>query len=569
MKPLDATDPAAVGGYPVLARLGAGGMGQVYLSRTTSGRPLALKTVRPDLAEAPDFEARFAREVRNSDLVRSPFTVSVIDYSPPGHRPQWLATEYVAAPSLADWVVAHGPLPAVTARALAGELAAALAAVHDCSLAHRDVKPSNVLLARERPMLIDFGIARAADDSRHTQSGGVIGSPGYLAPEQVSRGIVTEAGDVFSLGCVLVFAATGRSPFQHPEEEVSAASLLYRIVHEQAHTGALPPELLPVVMRCLAKLPEERPTSKELTELLPRRSGPSWKQSLPPGLDVELAAREAEVSRLVPAPVATTAPPPPIRATAPPPVPGTVPPIPATAPPPVPGTVPPRPAELHPIGAFGPPPSRDARTLDGGGAPPGTTGTGRPTARASRGWWTAAAAAAVAVVSLVAWWQPFLGRDDHPDPDRKGGGHPSPSTSETVRALPQKWAGVWTGTGPGNPRADGQLAPRTTSFKVTLTLHTASVGELAGKQVSNVTEAGTGREVGCTEALELRGVRGATATLEAVTSHPTDRSASLLSCEKGHVYVVELSADDTISLGEEGAQSAGAPSRLHRGRDTG
>ncbi|MFI2763612.1 serine/threonine-protein kinase [Streptomyces echinatus] len=553
MRPVEATDPAAVGGYPILARLGAGGMGQVYLSRTTAGRPLALKTVRPDLAEAPDFEARFAREVRNSDHVRSPFTVSVIDFSPPGHRPQWLATEYVPAPALAEWVAAHGPLPPVTLRALAGELAAAVAAVHACSLTHRDIKPSNILLGREQPMLIDFGIARAADDSRHTHSGGVIGSPGYLAPEQISRGIVTEAGDVFSFGCVLVFAATGRSPFQHPGEEVSAASLLYRIVHEPAHLGALPPELLPVVRRCLAKQPEQRPTSRELTDLLPRRSGSAWSQTLPPGLHDELATREAEVARLVTAPTvmaptAATVPPPPARTATPPPVGGTAPSLAAAA---------------GPGGVFGPPPSPGPRPSGLMGVSSAAIGTRQPATSTSRTWWIAAAAAATVVAALVALLHPFDGREDRGRTDTKEGGRPTPSISATVSTLPPRWTGVWIGTGPGNPRADGRLTPRTTSFRVTLTLHTAAVGELAGKQVSNVTEADTEREVGCTEALELRGVRGTTVTLEAVTSHPTDRSASLLTCEKGHVYVVELSDDNVMNLGEEGAQSAGAPSRLH------
>ncbi|MEU2062370.1 protein kinase [Streptomyces sp. NPDC013455] len=575
-------DPAAVGGYPILARLGAGGMGQVYLSRTTAGRPLALKTVRPDLAEAPDFEARFAREVRNSDLVRSPFTVSVIDFSPPGHRPQWLATEYVPAPSLADWVVAHGPLPSVSLRALAGELAAAVAAVHACSLAHRDIKPSNILLGRQRPMLIDFGIARAAEDSRHTHSGGVVGSPGYLAPEQVSRGVVTEAGDVFSLGCVLVFAATGRSPFQHPGEEVSAASLLYRIVHEQAQLEGLPAELLPVVRRCLAKQPEQRPDSSELTDLLPCRSGLVWKQALPPGLGDELAAREAEVARLITSPIApapiTTAPiaPAPI-ATAPtgmaaPAAPGrtaTPPSADDTAPPPTGHTAPPPVADAGPAGVFGPPPCPTPGPSGLTGVPAATTGAKPSRTSTSRTWWIAAAAAAAALtVTLVGVLYPFDGHDDQAGPDTKDAGRPTSSASATVPTLPREWTGVWTGTGPGNPHADGRLVPATTSFKVTLTLHTAAVGELAGKQVSNVTEAGTEREVGCTEALELRGVRGTTVTLEAVTSHPTDRSSSTLTCEKGHVYVVELSDEDTMALGEEGAQSAGAPSRLHRGPGT-
>ncbi|WP_190016793.1 serine/threonine-protein kinase [Streptomyces lucensis] len=559
MEPLQATDPVAVGGYPLLARLGAGGMGQVYLSRTPAGRPLALKTVRADLAAAPDFEPRFTREIRNSDRVRSPFTVSVVDHSPPGHRPQWLATEYVAAPSLAEWVTVHGPLPPPMVRALAGELAAALAAVHACSLAHRDVKPSNILLGRERPMLIDFGIARAADDSRLTHSGGVIGSPGYLAPEQISHGVVTEAGDVFSFACVVVFAAAGRSPFQHPGEDVSAASLLYRIVHEQPHVEGVPPELLTVVTRCLAKEREQRPTGKELTELLTRRPAPDWSRALPAGLGHELAARQADVSRLVaalPVPAAPAA----LTDIA--------------GPPPTAGPVPP-PSAHRPSGAFGPPPPLGASTTAPDDPPGGGTDSAPSSAREPRILWTAVAVVPV-VALVIALLHPF-------GSDREGGGagtgaegggrspaSSSPASSSPAAAtLPVKWAGVWAGRGPGNPRADGRLAPRTTAFEVTLTLHPAAVGELAGKQVSNVTEAGTGREVGCTEALELRGVRGTTATFEAVTSHPTDRAATLLTCEKGHVYVVKLTDGDTLSLGEEGAQSAGAPSLLRRAETTG
>ncbi|RMB79341.1 serine/threonine-protein kinase, partial [Streptomyces shenzhenensis] len=197
------------GGYPLLGRLGAGGMGQVFLSRTGSGRLLALKTIRDDLSSEPGFEERFAREIRNSDRVRSPWTVTVVDYSAPGRRPQWLATEYVPAPSLAEWVTAHGPLPRTALLSLAGELCGAVQAVHQAGLAHRDIKPGNVLLARDRPRLIDFGVARAADDSRHTRLGVSVGSPGFLAPDQAVGGVAAEPADVFSLAALLVHAATG------------------------------------------------------------------------------------------------------------------------------------------------------------------------------------------------------------------------------------------------------------------------------------------------------------------------------------------------------------------------
>lgn len=604
MEPLESTDPATIGGYPLLARLGAGGMGQVYLSRTPTGRPLALKTVRPDLTAAPDFERRFAREIRTSDRVRSPWTVSVVDFSPSGHRPLWLATEYVAAPALSDWVAGHGPLPPAALRTLAAELAAALAAVHACGLTHRDVKPSNVLLGRDRPMLIDFGIARAADDSRHTSTGGVIGSPGYLAPEQAAGGAVTEAGDVFSLGAVLVFAATGTGPFEYPGEQPSAASLLYRIVHEPPRLDGVPAELAPLIRDCLAKRPEDRPDSAELADRLRRgraagdprtaahEGGPAsvagtWKGSLPPGLGADLAAREEDVAHRCAVPqhgqgqAASDA----VRSA------GGRPPVPATA---GVGSLPPSLDHATPATPYAPPPDTpapygrpipDAPTPYGLFAPgtaqpsgpfaPGTAGPAgfgphdasplhREGGARRRVRWTVAGSvlAVAALVTGVLLGNPF-GKETAGE-----GSTASPAPSSSAPALSAAWAGVWTGTGPGNPDADGRQHPRTESFTVTLTLHTAEAGELAGKQVSNIKEAGTGREVGCTEALELRSVRGTTATFVAAASHATNRSDTSLQCESGHLYVVQLTAADTISLGDEGSQSAGAPTALHRSRGT-
>ncbi|MEV6613151.1 protein kinase [Streptomyces sp. NPDC051051] len=593
MQSLESTDPATIGGYPLLARLGAGGMGQVYLSRTPTGRPLALKTVRPDLTAAPDFERRFAREIRTSDRVRSPWTVSVVDFSPPGHRPLWLATEYVAAPALSNWVAGHGPLPPAALRALAAELAAALAAVHACGLTHRDVKPSNVLLGRDRPMLIDFGIARAADDPRHTSTGGVIGSPGYLAPEQAAGGAVTEAGDIFSLGAVLVFAATGTGPFEHPGEQPSAASLLYRIVHEPPRLDGVPAELAPLIRDCLAKRPEDRPHSAELAARLRRgraaddprsaahERGPApaadaWKDALPPGLGADLATREEEGAHRcavpqhgqgqAPSDAVTSAggrPPAPTTAGAvslTPSLDHAIPAAPYSTPPDTPapyGRA--APDTLTPYGPFAPGTAGPAGCGPHGACTPHREGGARRRVR-----WTVAGSvlAVAALVTGVLLWNPF-GKEAAGE-----GSTVSPPPSSSAPALSAAWAGVWTGTGPGNPDADGQQHPRTESFTVTLTLHTAEVGELAGKQVSNIKEAGTGREVGCTEALELRSVRGTTATFVAATSHATNRSDTSLQCESGHLYVVQLTAADTISLGDEGSQSAGAPTALHHSRGT-
>ncbi|MGW1780011.1 protein kinase domain-containing protein [Streptomyces sp. NPDC002143] len=301
MKNLQPSDPTSIGGYPLLGRLGAGGMGQVFLSRTGSGRLLALKTIRDDLSSEPGFEERFAREIRNSDRVRSPWTVTVVDYSAPGQSPQWLATEYVPAPSLAEWVAAHGPLPRTALLSLAAELCAAVQAVHQAGLAHRDVKPGNVLLARDRPRLIDFGVARAADDSRHTRLGVSVGSPGFLAPDQAVGSVAAEPADVFSLAAVLVYAATGRGPFSRAGEQVPAATLLYRVVHEEPDLAGVPPELTPLLTACLAKDPAERPTAARLSGWLEERGGRTgrWPEECPGDLSGQLTESEQATRTLV------------------------------------------------------------------------------------------------------------------------------------------------------------------------------------------------------------------------------------------------------------------------------
>ncbi|MFE7773318.1 serine/threonine-protein kinase [Streptomyces sp. NPDC057445] len=525
MELLDGSDPGAIGGYPLLALLGEGGMGRVYLSRTVSGRPLALKTVRAEFGREPGFEERFAREIRNSDRVRSPWTTAVVDYSPVGQRPQWLATEYVAAPSLAEWVQRYGPLPERSVLALAAELSGALGAVHGAGLAHRDVKPSNVLLGRRSPLLIDFGIARAAEDSRHTMTGGVIGSPGYLAPEQAAAGGSGAPGDVFSMAAVLVYAATGLGPFSHPDEEVSAAALLYRIVHEEPKLDGVPAALVSLLRSCLAKEPQQRPTVGAAGALLERLGGRTgtWPQLLPEALERELAVREEEAHALVSAAVQ------PLSV----------------------ADVPRRP-EVGPAARTA---SDGARTA----APPAAGSLRRwlsgRTGRAVAG--TIAVALIAAAGTLVVQ---HLSGNDASGNDASGG---TPSPSSTAASLPASWAGTWAGTGPGTPTADGITQARTDRFAVTLTLHPALRGELTGKQVSKVAEVGTGRELGCTEALQLREVRRTSMVFEAVTSHPTDQSAAV-SCPKGNIYVVTMTGRDTLDLGDEGAQSAGAPSSLAR-----
>ncbi len=518
-------DLPEIGGYRLLARLGEGGMGEVFLARTPSGRPLALKTVHRELSLEPDFAERFAREIRTNDRVRSAWTVSVVDFSAPGVLPQWLATEYIAAPSLGDWVHRHGPLTAPAVRCLARELSSALVAVRAAGVVHRDIKPANVLLGPERPFLIDFGIARAVRDPRHTRTGAVIGTPGFLAPEQATGAVAGAPADVFSLAAVLVYAATGRSPFLAGAEELQLPALLYRIVHDEPLLDGVPEALLPLVRECLAKDPGRRPTAEEVRARL-GATEEDWSTAAPAALVADAGHREAELTRLL------TVPQPPAYAPA---GPGTSP----VATPQSPALLPPA-APVPPATAPGAPlPAR--RPLVVGAA---------------------VGAAALAAVVTLAIRLPGGGDD--------GGKATPPAASLTpsvpassAAALPASWAGTWSGVGPGTPDADGITRARTGEFAVTVTLQAGAAGEIVGRQVSDVKELSSGRNLGCTEALELRQIKGNTAVLAAATSHPTDRSASF-DCPRGNLYVLTLDQPDRLTLQSEGAQSAGAPAALTR-----
>ncbi|MEU3191605.1 serine/threonine-protein kinase [Streptomyces sp. NPDC006992] len=261
---LEAGDPRQVGRYRIVARLGAGGMGRVFLGRSPGGRVLAVKVVRAELAEDAGFRQRFAREVATARRVTGVFTASVVDADLEG-SPAWLASEYVPGMSLGEAIAGHGAWPEPAVLALGAGLAEALEAIHEAGVVHRDLKPSNVLLASDGPRVIDFGISMTDEVSGLTQTGMVIGTPGFMAPEQLATGgQVSPASDVFSLGAVLSFAATGSSPFGTGAPH----ALYYRIVHEQPCLYALPPVLGAVVARCLAKEPAERPAVPALLEEL-------------------------------------------------------------------------------------------------------------------------------------------------------------------------------------------------------------------------------------------------------------------------------------------------------------
>jgi len=263
LEELRSGDPQQLGPYRLLGRLGGGGMGRVFLGRSPGGRLVAVKVIRVELAGSADFRERFAREVAAARKVGGSFTAPVVDASMDDPVP-WLATAYVRGPSLEEAVARHGPLDAESVLALAAGLAEGLGAIHAAGVVHRDLKPSNVLLAEDGPRVIDFGISRAGEATALTRTGLVIGSPGFMSPEQAEGREVGPASDVFSLGAVLVFAATGEGPFGSG----STAAMVYRIVYGQPQTSQLPPEIRSLAERCLAKDPQERPaTGQILVEL--------------------------------------------------------------------------------------------------------------------------------------------------------------------------------------------------------------------------------------------------------------------------------------------------------------
>ncbi|MGW1274381.1 protein kinase domain-containing protein, partial [Streptomyces sp. NPDC002491] len=272
MEPLRSSDPAHIADHRLLGRLGAGGMGVVYLARTPGGALVALKVLLAEYAEEPGFKERFRREVEVARRVDSPWAVPLVDADADADAP-WLATAFVPGPSLGEAVAGYGPLSEAGVRLLGARLAEALGEVHRAGLVHRDLKPGNVLIAHDGPRLIDFGIARAPEDTALTATGLVVGTPGYLSPEQATGpggDGIGPASDVFSLGCVLAFAATGRAPFGSGAVD----ALLYRAAHDPADVDGIPAGLREVVEACLEKDPARRPDAAELVRRLTTGSEP-------------------------------------------------------------------------------------------------------------------------------------------------------------------------------------------------------------------------------------------------------------------------------------------------------
>ncbi|UPT40413.1 serine/threonine-protein kinase [Streptomyces sp. WAC00303] len=276
-QPLKADDPAVVGGYRLAAVLGAGGMGKVYLSYTPGGRPLAIKVIRAEFSEDPEFRRRFQQEVRAAQRVQGLYTAPVIDSDTEGAQP-WLATAYVPGPSLAHAVARHGRLPLRSVLLLTVGVAEALGVIHGAGIVHRDLKPANVLLAADGPRVIDFGIARAADTTALTGTGVSVGTPAFMSPEQAAVGTVTPATDVFALGQIAAYAAIGAPAYG----DGPSHAVLYRIVHEDPDLSRLPDALRPLVTRCLSRDPADRPTLTDIIRMCheispePLRQGEDW-----------------------------------------------------------------------------------------------------------------------------------------------------------------------------------------------------------------------------------------------------------------------------------------------------
>ncbi|MFI8320064.1 serine/threonine-protein kinase [Streptomyces sp. NPDC085529] len=277
-------DPAHIGHHVLLGRLGAGGMGQVYLARTPGGDLVALKVIRDEITGHPEALARFRREVATVRTVRSPHTAQLVDASL-DEAPYWLATEYIPGPTLRQRIGAEGPLDAATARSLFEALAVALAGVHAYGITHRDLKPQNVILAADGPRLIDFGIARGPDDTALTRTGAAPGTPGFTAPEVLLRNETSAPADVFALGATMAYALTGRPPFG----DGLAEAVSYRAVHEDidlAEVGDGDPQLVALIRACVAKDPADRPDAAEVIDRCRRAGGaPLPPTRLDPGPD--------------------------------------------------------------------------------------------------------------------------------------------------------------------------------------------------------------------------------------------------------------------------------------------
>lgn len=441
MENLRPGDPTQVGDYRLLRRLGAGGMGQVYLGRSPRGRTVAVKLVHAQLAYDAEFRRRFRAEVAAARRVGGQWTAPVLDADTEADTP-WVATGYVAGPTLHEAVTGIcGPLPEQSVWHLAAGLARALQSIHACGLVHRDLKPSNVMLTVNGPRVIDFGVARAADASVLTRTGAMVGSPGFMSPEQILGAEITGLSDVFSLGLVLVFAATGRQAFGGPDS--GAHAVMLRVTENEPDLAGLSEPLAAFVTRCLAKRPEDRLPLADIVAMSEAATADADSAAWLPG------ALMAELGRHAAGLLDLEEPPPPTRVDTPPagragdPVHA----LPTAhgrpVPPPPPGT--PTPVPMPPVPTPAPTPLPTPRMTVAtppmppvpGGYPPG----GRRPRRISPALLATAAVAAVLAV-VLAVKLPGLGAND----DRTGSGASgaAPST-RSPKVSAADYEGKWTG----------------------------------------------------------------------------------------------------------------------------
>jgi serine/threonine protein kinase len=312
MDALQPGDPRQVGAYRLIGRLGEGGMGQVYLGVSPGGKKVAVKVVRASLTDETEYRQRFEREVRAARQVGGFHTAVVVD-ADPAASPPWMATDYVPGPSLQDMLMERGPLALPAATALGAALAEGLAGIHDAGLVHRDLKPGNIIMAANGPKIIDFGIALPTSETRMTRTNMVLGTYTFMSPEQFRAERATPASDVFALGCVLAYAATGLPPFDAP----ALHQVMYRVLTGDPTLDGIPPSrLLGVVRACLAKEPERRPSPRDVLEAL--RDNPTLVFQLEDPLAIPLADEPGGV-------VAIPEPPGPAAPGPQPPAPGPVP----------------------------------------------------------------------------------------------------------------------------------------------------------------------------------------------------------------------------------------------------
>jgi len=312
MDSLTAADPRTVGEFRLIARLGAGGMGQVFLASSLAGRIVAVKVIHPQLCQDTEFIRRFRHEAEAAQKVSGWYTAPVVAVGVTDNPP-WLATAFVPGPSLEDIVGRYGALPLPALWRLAAGLAEALRAIHATGLVHRDLKPANVLLALDGPRVIDFGISRAVTDTRLTATGAIIGTPSYMSPEQVEALPAGPASDTFSLGSVLAFAASGSAPFSGGHQ-ASSASVMYRIVHAEPDLAAVPADIRGLIQACLAKDPRQRPDLRQVAahgtataERLGLSPAVFWSHEVAKVIEAHQVALTAQIEALQVAPAAPAA----------------------------------------------------------------------------------------------------------------------------------------------------------------------------------------------------------------------------------------------------------------------